>query len=108
MVGCYVRDFGDQGCPAGSEVDVEPKTGGFLNKYPQIIHLFIGFSIINHHLKFWGGTFPPIFGSTPWLVSWFISPLLPGILGMIHSLIPYESGRLVFRGHIQPTYIGVK
>ena len=36
---------------------VFPKIG-----VPQIIHLFIGFSIINH--PFWGKN-PPIFGSTP-------------------------------------------
>ena len=42
---------------------VEPKIMG---KPPQIIHLFIGFSLINH--PFWGGNVPPIFGNTRILV----------------------------------------
>ena len=46
----------------GGNMGVEPKIGVFLP--PHIIHLFIGFSVINHH-PFWGRS-TPFFGKHPY------------------------------------------
>ena len=67
---------------------------------PQIIHLFIGFSILNH--PFWG---TPIFGNTHWINHQPVQ--VPKMEGFLNLILGYFGGWVFpYISRIHTAYIG--